>query len=182
MSDYQSQVVKKTKFKPKWAPKFTVSATYGKALIRGFDNIDVATALARYSKEILTRIRAEISQTAFSDAAKKRLAKALKTELGPSSLRVVVRDPLWSYLVRDYNTGPYTMAWLRNAKGPIPIVTETGKVIFRSATAKSMKDGRWVHPGRPAMDLTERAKKVTKDVVRAKLKKDVVAMLQAKMK
>ena len=182
MGQISLQRVRKTRFKKKFTPQYELSRTYGKPLIRELQGINIERALASYSKAILSRIRKEIRQTAFSDAARKRLSKALRTEIGPSSLRLYVRDPLWGYLIKPYPTPAYSMSWLKKAKTPIPIVTESGEVIFRSATAKSLSDGRWVHPGRPPMKLVERAKKAALETIRAKLAKDVIRILQGKMK
>jgi hypothetical protein len=65
------------------------------------------------------------------------------------------------------------MRWLTRARAPIPIITEEGKLIFRSATIKSMKDGKWVHPGRPPYDFIERAKKEARTQIRKAIVSEV---------
>jgi Bacteriophage HK97-gp10, putative tail-component len=41
---------------------------------------------------------------------------------------------------------PHKMKYLKN-KGPIPIITKSGTKIFRVATTKTEKNGKWKHPG-----------------------------------
>lgn len=177
-----NQIVDKSRFKKQWVPKPVTSVTYGKALVRGFENISVDQAFRKMSRELLNQIRKRVMQTAYSDAAKKRLAKALRVDVRENTLGLKVRDPLWGYLVQDYATGPYTMTWLAKARKPIPIVTETGEVIFRNASPASMRNGKWVHPGRPALNLAERAKKEARQIVRQRLAKEVVKLMQQKMR
>ena len=171
-----NEITRASRFKPKFVPTFTLTTAYAGALKRGFDDLDTGKVLRALSREVLKRIRAEISQTAFSVRAKKRLATALTTEMGPSSLRVVVRDPLWGDLVNGQRKGQ--MAWLKRARAPIPIVTESGKVIFRSATAKSLANGKWVHPGRAPLNFLARVKKEARAVVRERLGKEVMRQLR----
>lgn len=173
--DFKSLAIKKAKFKKEHVPPFKITSVYGKAFRRGLD-VDGGKALAALGKEILRRVRDQIKQSAFSDAAKKRLAKALSTKLMPNSLAIVTKDPLWSYLVDGRKERQ--MTWLLKARAPIPIVTETGDVIFRSATAKSMKNGSWVYPSRPSFNFVDRAKKEARDVVRKRLAKEIRKQLE----
>lgn len=41
------------------------------------------------------------------------------------------------------------------ARAPIPLKNAAGGTIFRRATAKSMVEGKWIHPGIPAMNFVE---------------------------
>lgn len=174
--DFKSLAVKKAKFKKEHVPPFKITSVYGKAFRRGLDNLDISSVLEVLGKEILKRVRDQIRQSAFSDAAKKRLSKAVSIKLLPSSLAIVAKDPLWAYLVDGRRK--HQMTWLVKARAPIPIVTETGEVIFRSATAKSMKNGSWVFPGRPALNIMDRAKKEAKAIARKKLGKEIVRQLE----
>lgn len=182
MANDFSEVIQKSRFKKEAVPQVVASVTYGKALVRGFEHVTVEQAFRKLSRELMVQIRKRIMQTTYSEAAKKRLAKALRADIRENSLRLRVRDPLWGYLVRDYTTGPYTMAWLRKARKPIPIVTETGEVIFRNASPASMRNGKWVHPGRSALNITEKAKKEARQIVRQRLAKEVVKLMQQQMR
>jgi hypothetical protein len=70
------------------------------------------------------------------------------------------------------------MLWLRKATRPIPIVTETGEVIFRNATTASMRRGSWVHPGHPTLSIMAKAKEAARKIVRKRLAKDVLEALR----
>lgn len=173
---YTSKVVNKARFRPKDAYRHTLTRATSHGLERSLSDLDAKQALSALGTEIIKKVRSEIKQTAFSDAAKKRLSKALTVKLQPRSLQLVVKDPLWRYLVDGRRKGQ--MVWLKKATRPIPIVTDSGKVIFRTATAKSMSDGRWIHPGRPALNLVDRAKTEARKVIKKKLAKILVAEIQ----
>lgn len=186
MDSFRSKVPKATRWSPKFAPEFTVSRVYGKPLTKALQGVRLERAFQLLSRDILKRVRAKILQTAFSDAAKKRLAKALKVKVGPSSLQIVVKDPLWRYLLDGRKERE--MTWLRKARKPIPIVTETGKVIFRSGQPGVVQSGpregatpRWYFPGRDPVDVMSHALKESRKVIRAKLAKEVAQQMQKRM-
>lgn len=143
-------------------------------------SLDVDGTLKLLSKQILQKVRAHIKQSAFSLRARRRLDKALKIELKPNSVMLVAVDPLWNYLVGGRKQRQ--MSWLSKATKPIPIVTESGDVIFRSATAKSMADGKWVFPGRQPLNLLDRAVKESREVIKKKLAKEMVKNLKKSMR
>lgn len=175
--DKVAKAYKRLKGKPKQTKQFVV-----RAFARGLSSpphIDTTKVLESLGPEILKRVRAQVRQTAFSKAAKRRLAKAIKIEVGAKSLKIVSVDPLWNYLVKGQKKGP--MKWLLKARAPIPIVTESGKVIFRSATARSLSSGKWIHPGRPALDVTSAAVKASRDLIKKRLNRAVVAQIRAAM-
>ena len=70
------------------------------------------------------------------------------------------------------------MTWLVKARAPIPIITDEGKLIFRSATPKSMADGKWVHPGREPKTFIERAKKEARKFVQENISKEILRQLR----
>lgn len=176
----QLQRDQKSKFQKKWAFQTKVTSAYSAGVLRALEGIDAKTALDALGKEILKKVRQKLKQSAFSDAAKKRLAKALVVKPFPKSIQIIAKDPLWNYLVRGQKKGQ--MKWLQKARAPIPIVTETGEVIFRSATAKSMSDGKWIHPGRPTLDIADLAKKEARALVQKRFLRDIVGQIQKKMK
>jgi hypothetical protein len=140
-----------------------LATIYGKPFLR-----DVETspdkALNRVKFSVLSRLRLKLVQSTFSDRAKKALSRSLKVKQGPSSITFYSNHPAFIQLMRGQRKGQ--MRWLTKARAPIPIITETGELIFRSATIKSMKDGKWVHPGRPPYDFIEKAKKEPKEQIR----------------
>jgi len=154
--------------------KFIHSRVYVKPLIpAGRDpfEIEVEKVLKRTKRDMFRRIKSELQQEAFSDRAKKALAKAIKIEIKPNSLRITANHPAFRPLVEGQTTEQ--MKWLTKARRPIPIITESGKMIFRSATAKSMKDGKWVHPGRRPSTFIERAKKVSREHIKTKMRAEM---------
>ena len=143
---------------------------------------DVDSVLRRLKGQFLRRLRVQIQQTTFSRAAKVALSKAMKVEIKKSSLVMTVHHPAWKPLVEGQRREQ--MVWLKRAKAPIPIVTESGKVIFRSASAKSMKDGKWIHPGRKPSNLIEKARRDVREWAKQKLpdllRREIARTLQGK--
>lgn len=157
------------KTKPKtFTPKMRVTGAYLKPLARDvMDQVDPMLALRMLKTELLKRMRKALTQETFSKAAKKALAQALTIKIGNSSLIIVAKHPAWKPLVEGQKKGQ--MSWLVRAKSPIPIITDTGKLIFRTATAKSLANGKWIHPGRPKSGFYERAREQAREFVRTKL-------------
>jgi hypothetical protein len=142
--------------------------------------LDPAKVLKDVQREILKSIRSKIRQGAFSPRAKKALAKGLNTKIGPNSLTVVAIHPAFLPLIMGQRSGQ--MRWLRKATRPIPIVLDSGEVIFRSATAKSMRDGKWIHPGRPSSRIVDKARVEARKIVLKRIKKELQKQFRAGMK
>jgi hypothetical protein len=153
------------------AQEYKLTTLYGKPLLRGL-GVSPENALNRVKFSVLRRLRDKLVQSTFSERAKKALAKALVVEVGPSSLTLYSKHPAFTYLMKGQRKGQ--MRWLTKARAPIPIITEDGRLIFRSATIKSMKDGKWIHPGRPPYDFVEVAKKEAKTQIRKAIVSEVV--------
>jgi len=140
-----------------------LATVYGKPLVKGLE-ASPDKALRRVKASVLARLRDKLIQSALSDRAKKALSKALQVVIGESSLTIYSKHPAFVYLMRGQKRGQ--MKWLIKARAPIPIITDTGELIFRTATVKSMQDGKWVHPGRPPYDFVEKAKNEAKTQIR----------------
>jgi hypothetical protein len=141
----------------------SLGSIYGKPLVRGLDS-SPDKALQRVKASVLRRLRDKLMQSVFSDRAKKALAKSLVAVIGSSSLTLYSKHPAFTILMKGQKKGQ--MTWLAKSKAPIPIITETGELIFRTATVKSMKDGKWIHPGRGSFDFVEKAKEEAKIQIR----------------
>jgi len=139
------------------------SSVYGKPLVRGMD-ASPERALRRVKMSVLARLRNKLFQSTFSDRAKRAFAKAIQIDIGPSSLTISSTHPGFTNMMRGRKK--QQMKWLVKARAPIPIITEKGELIFRSATPKSMRDGKWVHPGRAPYDFVEKAKEEAKQQIR----------------
>lgn len=136
-----------------------VKAIYKKPLT-GELHGDVDQVFKRMRGQFLRRLKVQLQQSAFSPKAKRALSKAMKIEIKKSSLILTVDHPAWRPLVEGQKKRQ--MLWLQRARAPIPIVTETGEVIFRLATPKSFANGKWVHPGRKPANFVEKARREAK--------------------
>jgi len=166
--------------KKKLASAFNLRLTslYLHPLIKqsGVWDANPAEVLRKLKSALLRKVRDKLKQTAFSMRAKAALSKALKVEVKPSSIMLYVRHPAWIPLVQGQQGGQ--MTWLTKAKAPIPIITEKGELIFRSATAKSMADGKWVHPGREPSNFLDKARKEARQFVAQKVVEDMRRQLR----
>jgi hypothetical protein len=134
--------------------------------LQGFE-MDPDAILRKLKADMLRRMRRKLLQETFSKEAVKALSKALTIQVRGSSLLITAKHPAWFPLVEGRRSGP--MRWLAKARAPIPIITESGKIIFRSATARSLQDGRWRHPGRQKSHFYDRAREEAREFLRTKL-------------
>ena len=159
-----------------------VTAIYKKPLTQGEFQGDLETVLKRLKGHFLRRLRMQLMQTTFSKAAKVAFSKAMKVEIKKSSIQMTVLHPAWLPMIKGQRS--QQMIWLKRAQAPIPIITESGKLIFRSATPKSMQNGKWVHPGRKPSNFVEKARQETRHWAKTKLrevlKQEIAATLQGK--
>ena len=157
--------------------QYKVMAIYGKPLVNEhtvplldpgpLQDIKLQQTLKTLSRSVLQRVQRGIKQTVYSIAAKTMLAKSLRIEVLTNSIRVSASHPAFKPLIMGQKR--QQMLWLVKARAPIPIITETGELIFRSATAKSMANGSWVHPGRQSTGIIERARIEAREMVKKKL-------------
>lgn len=146
------------------------SSVYGRPLVRGLD-VSPEKALRRVKASVLARLRQRLLQSTFSDRAKRAFAKAIVVEVKESSLTIYSSHPGFTNMMRGRKHRQ--MIWLVKARAPIPIITEEGELIFRTATAKSMRDGKWMHPGRGPHDFVDKAKEEAKKQIRKALVREV---------
>lgn len=147
-------------------------------LPRNLRNTSELDYVFKQSKQaLLRRIRSNLMQQPFSKRAKVALSKSLTVEIKPSTLVVTANHPAFRYFVEGRKRRQ--MRWLKNNPSPIPIITDEGKLIFRFATARSMKsagggpnEGKpgWVHPGRAPSDFVTRAKEEARTFLKGKLR------------
>ena len=142
-----------------------------------FDSEKVLKSLGR---QILKEIRGKLLQETFSSRAKRALSEGMKVKLGPNSITVMATHPAFIPLLQGQRQGQ--MTWLTKARAPIPIVTDDGELIFRSATPKSMQDGKWVHPGRQPTTVIERARKAAREAVKNRLGTELRKQLRASLR
>jgi hypothetical protein len=131
-------------------------------------------------QSILKRFRSKLIAAPFSARAKKALAEGISVEFGPSSITIVAKHPAVKPLL--FGRRPQQMTWLVKARCPIPIVTETGEIIFRTATPRSMQNGSWYHPGLPSTNILDQARAEARVAVRDNLARDLRRQVQAAFK
>lgn len=153
-------------------------------LLRASENF-IRLALERSKRDLLRRLKAKMTPTTLSDRAKKAFSKAMKIEIKPHSLLVTVNHP--GFKPNVFGQSRHQMLWLVKSKTPIPIITDEGKLIFRNATARSMKragggpnKGKrgWVHPGRPANNFVDVAKQESRAFLKDKLLQGLTQQLR----
>ena len=142
--------------------------------------LDAGQLLKSIRKEIMKSLKAKIMQGAFSKRARDVLSKGLKTVIGPNSLTVYATHPAFMPLVKGMKS--QTMTWLLGAKAPIPIVLDTGEIIFRTASARSMRHGGWKHPGHQATTIVEQARREAREVVKRRIRREIQKQLRTGLK
>lgn len=142
---------------------------------------EIAKALAVVEEQILSSLKTMIlQQGTFSPAVKKRLVDAIKVRRDPSSVTFYSDDPVFHSLVTGVKKQP--MHWLVGAAAPIPIITDSGELIFRVATAKSLASGGWVHPGRAPLGIIAKARKHARELIRETLVNEIRSQIKKRDK
>jgi len=154
---------------------------YMKPLLPGQGlQLDLRRVMEAGKRALLRRLRGKLlQQTAFSPRAKAALAAAVQVKIKQSSLQVVSDHPAFMPLIKGQPKRQ--MTWLTKARAPIPIITDTGRLIFRNATPASMERGRWWHPGRAPSNYVDKAKELTRDFMRDRVMKDLEKNLRLRM-
>ena len=142
--------------------------------------IDIKKVMQSGKRALLRRLRGRLlQQTAFSPAAKATLNKSIRIKVLASSLQIVSSHPAFLPLVKGQKKEQ--MTWLTKARAPIPIVLDSGRMIFRNATPASMERGAWWHPGRKPTDYINKAKMLTREFMRTQMMKAMEKHMKAAM-
>ena len=137
--------------------------------------VDADRILRKLGREVLKRLKGNLMDAPFSKRAKASLSKSLQMEVKPRSLVLYTTHPAFRVFMEGRRKRQ--MRWLLKAKGPIPIVTDEGELIFRTATPKSMARGGWVHPGKAPSDFMEKARKQAREIIKKKLQKQLKSQI-----
>lgn len=146
---------------------------------RDLESINTHRLLQGMARSIIQRVARGIKQSAFSPSAKRALATALKIEVKGSELIMSTKHPAFKPLV--FGQKKQQMTWLTKSPTPIPIINEQGKLIFRNATAKSMSEGRWVHPGHKPTTIVEKAREEAKKLLIKRIRAELEQQLRKGM-
>ncbi|MEM5866646.1 MAG: hypothetical protein QXG39_01865 [Candidatus Aenigmatarchaeota archaeon] len=116
-------------------------------------------------RQILEFLRVNLFNPALFEYPKSfigRLRIALSLRLinfGGDRVIVVSDHPAFTFL--DRGVRPHVMDYLRGKV--VPIRTKEGRVIFRTVSDKSLREGKWRHKGIPAQRYIETAISKLKD-------------------
>lgn len=96
------------------------------------------------------------------------LINSFKYEVKPDgTLHVSSDHPAATYLNKGVRS--HTMDYLQNAKRPIPIITDSGEVVYRTPSFQSMNNGQWRHPGISGKHFLERGQEKAQKAVKEEL-------------
>lgn len=134
------------------------------------ERVNPQRILKKVQREVLKQVQHQILQSTLSHRAKLALKSGFEVQRRTSSVVVVAKHPAFRPLLEGRKRRQ--MKWLVKATRPIPIITDTGKLIFRNATPRSMQDGSWYHPKRESSTVLEKASKAAREIIKARLKKE----------
>lgn len=164
------------------AGKYKLRGMYGKPLTRGTpleDEVDRRSLLEETGDLAIEEIKKEIRRLTFKGSAKNLLDSFSYRVEGKSTLIIESNHPAVKYL--DKGVRSYQMKHLTKADKPIPIVMDDGSVIFRTATPKSMQEGKWVHPGIRGKNFLDKGLEKAREKIKEKVKEDIKNRLLKRM-
>ena len=134
------------------------------------ERVSPVRILRRVQRAVLRQIQEKILQSTLSHRAKVALKEGFEVQRRARSVVVVAKHPAFRPLLEGRKRKQ--MRWLVKAARPIPIITDTGELIFRSATPRSMKNGSWYHPKRQNTTVLEKASKAAREIIKEQLRKE----------
>lgn len=143
------------------------------------EKINPHRVLKRVQREVFKEIRTKIFESTLSHRAKAALKKGFEVQIRTRSVVVVAKHPAFRPLLEGRKH--QQMKWLVKASRPIPIITDTGKLIFRNATPRSMEDGSWYHPQRKSTTVLEKASKAARKIIKSRLRSEFQREIRAAM-
>jgi hypothetical protein len=143
------------------------------------ERVNPQKILKLVQREVLKTLQRKITQSTLSRRAKVALKKGFEIQRRMSSIVVVAKHPAFRPLLEGRRNRQ--MRWLVKAQRPIPIVTDEGELIFRSATPRSMDNGSWYHPQRQPTTVLEKAREEAREVIKERLRKELRKEIRAAM-
>lgn len=125
-----------------------------------------AEALRKASKAAERAFKREISKSSWN-ASPKRLMDSIEVEVTREGIQISSDHPAFQYL--NAGVRAHSMDYLTKADKPIPIITKSGEVIYRTATEKSLREGSWRHPGIEGKHFLERGREAAAKAVRKEI-------------
>lgn len=160
--------------------KKRVKGVYGKPLVKDLPNeadLDQAKerALERAGKYAVEEIQREITRSSWNRKPTD-LINSFEYEVKNSTMVIKSDHPAAQYLNKGVQ--PHQMIYLERAKRPIPIVTDSGEVIYRTPSSKTMADGSWQHPGIKGKHFLERGVEKARERVKEELVKEYQELIK----
>lgn len=154
-------------------PKISVTRINLRPLIPpgALERVNPQRILKSVQREVTRKIQSKILQSTFSHRAKVALRDGFEIRRGANSITVVAKHPAFRPLLEGRRLRQ--MRWLVKAQRPIPIITDTGELIFRNATPRSMDNGSWYHPERKPTTILERARDESREVIKERIAKEI---------
>jgi len=154
-----------------------LSGIYAKPLVGEDLRLDPESVLRKLKSELNRRLKSKLMNiSTFSDRARKSLSRSLQIKIFPNSLVVTTNHPGFKPLV--YGQRKVQMKWLVKSPVPIPIMLDSGEMIFRWATPQSMSNGSWWHPGRKRVDFVTKAKREALAFVKERMTREAIRQLR----
>lgn len=147
----------------------SVKDSKGRVLFRDVPNqadidAEVKKAMDRLGKVAVAAFQKEVRRSSWNRTPN-NLINSFKYEVKPDgSLRVSSDHPAAKYL--DKGVAPGQMTYLQKAERPIPIITDSGDVIYRTPSFQSMRNGQWRHPGISGKHFLERGQEAAKKAMK----------------
>lgn len=162
----------------------TIKNKNGKEFLRDLPNEgDVKKAvdktLDNLGKAAVKAFQDEVRRSSWNKSPQ-NLIDSFQYEIVNGKVRVYSDHPAATYLNKGVK--PHQMIYMTKAKKPIPIITDTGEVIFRTPSSKSMSDGSWKHPGISGKHFMERGKEKAEQAVKEQLVETYKDMLRKAFK
>jgi hypothetical protein len=106
------------------------------------------------------------------------LIRSFEYKIENDQLVISSDHPAAAYL--DRGVKPYQMSHLTKVRKPIPIITDSGEVVFRSATEASMRSGGWRHPGIEGKDFIQRGVAKAQEEIKKKAVEQTKRQIKAR--
>lgn len=152
--------------------KKRVRAVYGKPLLRGKNvPLEDPEALIKHileeaGKKAVEAVKKEIRRSSWNRQPKD-LLDSFSYEVRGNTMVLSSTHPAAQYLNKGVK--PHQMIYLEQAKRPIPVITEGGKVVFRTPSGQTMRDGSWQHPGIKGKHFLDRGVEKAREAVKEEI-------------
>lgn len=122
-------------------------------------------------REAIKEIQKEIRRSSWLHPPS-RLLNSWSYKVGANTVKITSSHPAAKFLdegVRRHQMSP--------PRRRVPIITDGGQLIFRDMTAKSLADGKWIHPGYHGKHFLRRGAKKARERIKQILADHVIAQV-----